>query len=732
MSGDEFDPYLEWLGIPPQRRPPTYYDLLGLAAFESDADCVKQAALERINLVRQYKVGRREDAASNLERELTQAWDCLQDPRRKCEYDATLRGASTLHAATQQTSSESSLPVAAEDSEANGMDMGIVEHTVVEVQPAAEDFVVIDPDAELGSVSTTSAADTGWADANDVIEATLVSRAPQSTTCADEGTFKPPPPAPSVDGSSPVAPVGASAFATVEGPSVLRAVGDAFIKLATRARHATPRTRIMGALTICLALLAIVLVTIDRGRRVSSLPQPIPQPRDLPSAANPTRVWERSLASMELVDSSGASLGHATTALLDPGGLCVFSLRGLERGIPRQARTPQGATLFFWGALPLDSGARLAVARTGQAGTAVHPLPVSDIWPSPGTIVRLAWCAGASAAVEVVSGKLVRGWEGKQLSDQCPGAEAWLANSGVWLLEVDVGDSTIPAGAIALNGRQEVVGICVITRRGSTQPCLLLPGSRLYQLLDGARTQSVLPLDEFSEQFTSIVRAADGPAAAGVTLPAHDLELEALLAAVQLGSAPKWFAPLRVDDAWTLSWESLYGPRHIFSWLQAVDCGDRVIVLASENPHDDMSYIGHVRNKKLHGWVAALSVDGVLRCLTQFKNGEHSGKGWFYDRQGQLVLWFDQPDESRLMKIFLVNGRPSVLSAQQGSDLTRYRVEQTATGFQLRALASGDQRQEREYRQSVELWCELYAAELTAMLIDLQSMVMQRAAALGY
>lgn len=84
------------------------------------------------------------------------------------------------------------------------------------------------------------------------------------------------------------------------------------------------------------------------------------------------------------------------------------------------------------------------------------------------------------------------------------------------------------------------------------------------------------------------------------------------------------------------------------------------------------------------------------------------------------------------MKIFLVNGRPSVLSAQQGSDLTRYRVEQTATGFQLRALASGDQRQEREYRQSVELWCELYAAELTAMLIDLQSMVMQRAAALGY
>ena len=37
----QFDPYSEWLGLPAGRRPPTYYELLGLAAFESNPQQTK-------------------------------------------------------------------------------------------------------------------------------------------------------------------------------------------------------------------------------------------------------------------------------------------------------------------------------------------------------------------------------------------------------------------------------------------------------------------------------------------------------------------------------------------------------------------------------------------------------------------------------------------------------------------------------------------------------------------
>ena len=35
---DEFDAYQEVLGIPPERQPPNYYDLVGVAWYEGDAD----------------------------------------------------------------------------------------------------------------------------------------------------------------------------------------------------------------------------------------------------------------------------------------------------------------------------------------------------------------------------------------------------------------------------------------------------------------------------------------------------------------------------------------------------------------------------------------------------------------------------------------------------------------------------------------------------------------------
>ena len=42
-----FDPYRKWLGIPDNRRPPSYYELLGITAGESDEDVIRSAIDQR-------------------------------------------------------------------------------------------------------------------------------------------------------------------------------------------------------------------------------------------------------------------------------------------------------------------------------------------------------------------------------------------------------------------------------------------------------------------------------------------------------------------------------------------------------------------------------------------------------------------------------------------------------------------------------------------------------------
>ena len=90
-----FDPYAEWLEIPDDRRPPTYYDLLGLAPFEGNSARIMQAAVDRTALVRRYQLGPHADAALKLISELSVAFDCLADIDRKRDYDARLRAAAT-------------------------------------------------------------------------------------------------------------------------------------------------------------------------------------------------------------------------------------------------------------------------------------------------------------------------------------------------------------------------------------------------------------------------------------------------------------------------------------------------------------------------------------------------------------------------------------------------------------------------------------------------------------
>lgn len=86
-----FDPYLKWLGIPKDRRPPTYYDILGLAPGESDDDAVRSAAQQRRHFV-SLKQGEGHDGeVRRILVQIDESVACLLVPTFKHEYDRRLK-----------------------------------------------------------------------------------------------------------------------------------------------------------------------------------------------------------------------------------------------------------------------------------------------------------------------------------------------------------------------------------------------------------------------------------------------------------------------------------------------------------------------------------------------------------------------------------------------------------------------------------------------------------------
>ncbi len=68
-----FDPYHQWLGIPPAEQPPDYYRLLGLSQFESDPDVIDNAADQRMAHIRTVQAGEHSDDAGRLLNEVATA-----------------------------------------------------------------------------------------------------------------------------------------------------------------------------------------------------------------------------------------------------------------------------------------------------------------------------------------------------------------------------------------------------------------------------------------------------------------------------------------------------------------------------------------------------------------------------------------------------------------------------------------------------------------------------------
>jgi hypothetical protein len=87
----DFDPYLKWLGIRAQQRPPDHYRLLGLELFESEPDVISTAADARMLHVKTFQGGTHAGMSQRLLNEIAAAKVCLLNPEKKAAYDRALR-----------------------------------------------------------------------------------------------------------------------------------------------------------------------------------------------------------------------------------------------------------------------------------------------------------------------------------------------------------------------------------------------------------------------------------------------------------------------------------------------------------------------------------------------------------------------------------------------------------------------------------------------------------------
>jgi formylglycine-generating enzyme required for sulfatase activity/serine/threonine protein kinase len=88
---DKFDPYYEWLGIPPREQPPHHYRLLGIDIFEGNTTVIANAADQRMAHLRTFQAGKHSQDSQRLLNEVAKARVCLLKAEKKATYDQELR-----------------------------------------------------------------------------------------------------------------------------------------------------------------------------------------------------------------------------------------------------------------------------------------------------------------------------------------------------------------------------------------------------------------------------------------------------------------------------------------------------------------------------------------------------------------------------------------------------------------------------------------------------------------
>ena len=91
----EFDPYYNWLGIPPSEQPANHYRLLGVQLFESNPGVIENAADRQMKHLQSFKIGAKAALSQRLLTEVAAARVQLLDPARRASYDQNLRASLT-------------------------------------------------------------------------------------------------------------------------------------------------------------------------------------------------------------------------------------------------------------------------------------------------------------------------------------------------------------------------------------------------------------------------------------------------------------------------------------------------------------------------------------------------------------------------------------------------------------------------------------------------------------
>ncbi|MDP6556560.1 MAG: LamG domain-containing protein [Pirellulaceae bacterium] len=86
-----FDPYYEWLGIPPEQQPANYYRVLGISDFEDSPRVIENAADQRMLHLRTFQLGAHARETQQLLNEISQARVCLLNADSKAAYDEELK-----------------------------------------------------------------------------------------------------------------------------------------------------------------------------------------------------------------------------------------------------------------------------------------------------------------------------------------------------------------------------------------------------------------------------------------------------------------------------------------------------------------------------------------------------------------------------------------------------------------------------------------------------------------
>jgi len=88
---DSFDPYHQWLGIPPKDQPPNHYRLLGIDPLEDNAKVIESAADRQMTHVRTFQTGKHSAESQKLLNQIAAAKIVLLHPQKKADYDGKLK-----------------------------------------------------------------------------------------------------------------------------------------------------------------------------------------------------------------------------------------------------------------------------------------------------------------------------------------------------------------------------------------------------------------------------------------------------------------------------------------------------------------------------------------------------------------------------------------------------------------------------------------------------------------